>query len=71
VCVLLWLLVTGSFWAGRRVERGTQLGQVLALQQEQEALWGAVRALDSVSMQYMVGASRMRIKRPSSPVAPR
>jgi len=54
VCLLLWLLVSGSFWAGRRVERASQLGQVLALQQMERETWAAVRALDSISMRYQI-----------------
>ena len=62
------VLAGGSFWAGRRVERASQLGRVLALQQLERDTWAAVRALDSISMRYMVGASRARVKASGRPV---
>lgn len=65
VCLSLLGGFSGAFWAGRRVERGSQLGQVLAASQDSVAIWGAIHALDSLSMQCLLGQSRRA--RPTHP----
>ena len=60
IVAMLGCLLSGvlGYAVGRRMERETQFGQVLAMQQLERDLWGAVRSLDSISMRYQVTVLR-------------
>jgi hypothetical protein len=63
VCLLLWLLVTGSFWAGRMVEQRSELGRLLASAPAVEELEAATRQADSLGMQMMLQLGRLHRRR--------
>jgi hypothetical protein len=64
VCLTLLLGFSGAFWAGRKVERGSQFGQALMYAPALKDLDAARASLDTMTMQYMVAMSRCRARFP-------